>query len=817
MSKDNKCDQGFECLKELINRIGQNFSESDTRAKIIDPLFKNCLGWTEDDIKRETHIHKGYLDYIFSIEGVPRFILEAKKIGKSFKIPASLGSRYYKISGTISTDKNIKQAIEQAQRYCINSGVRYGIVSNGHQFILFEAFKYGADWRSGNCVVFHSLEDIKNNFTIFWNTLSKDSVLNGSLRKYISQEELPLEFHRPIEYLHAKDSPITRNNLSPLLQPFIDHVFKDIIHESQLDVLKKCYVTLRQYKQAGLHINRHFDRPPNFAKKYKVEMIFESETTAGSFQELYEKSEKFLRTKAPRGTLVLLMGGIGSGKTTFIHHFFNFVIKEPEKTLWFYVNFLESPPDPDKIKDHVFKSIIKDFEIRYLAKLKKELSSVGLSSVEPNEKSLTILFSFLMLKGYTVSLVLDNVDQHSYTSSKYQEQALLIAKHLTEKFKTITILTLREESFFKSSMSGVLDAFPAPVFHISSPSFEKLVRYRINYMLDLLEKNDEEIRALTRSYVKLGSSKQVLKTFFTIIKNSFRSSRKKGREILRFMDDISGGDMRLALRFLRIFLVSGNTDVNEMLRIDHYDREQGGMGYQIPFHHVIKSIILEHSRLYSSSRSRIMNLFDVNSKHTNSHFLHLRILNYLYNRLSYQPPPGRGFVEIDGIIQEGERMLINRSAIADSLRNMALFGLVQFENQSKEGYETATWVRITNTGIYYLKELIYRFVYLDLVWMDTPIADEKVTRELLRHVVELRPKTENYLDERFQRTECFLNYLKQMEEREFKNNPQFNDSDLTKKRFMTEIIQSYQEAKKYIKSKRQRVISSLKETKTSVL
>ena len=68
MSKDNKCDQGFECLKELINRIGQNFSESDTRAKIIDPLFKNCLGWTEDDIKRETHIHKGYLDYIFSID-----------------------------------------------------------------------------------------------------------------------------------------------------------------------------------------------------------------------------------------------------------------------------------------------------------------------------------------------------------------------------------------------------------------------------------------------------------------------------------------------------------------------------------------------------------------------------------------------------------------------------------------------------------------------------------------------------------------------------------------------------------------------------
>jgi len=128
--------------------------------------------------------------------------------------------------------------------------------------------------------------------------------------------------------------------------------------------------------------------------------------------------------------------------------------------------------------------------------LKEELSSVGLDSIEPNEKSLTVLFSLLILKGYTISLVLDNIDQHSYISPEYQERALLIAKHLTERLKTITILTLREESFFKSSMSGVLDAFPAPVFHISSPSFEKLVRYRINYMLDLLEKSDEEIAAL---------------------------------------------------------------------------------------------------------------------------------------------------------------------------------------------------------------------------------------------------------------------------------------------------------------------------------
>jgi len=800
----NESDQGFQELEELINRVDRDFSESDTRAKIIDPLFINCLGWTEEDIRRETHIHKDYLDYIFSIDGFRKFVLEAKKIGQSFNIPNSFGSRYYKIGGAISTDRKIIQAIEQAQQYCINSGVRYGVVSNGHQYILFEAFKHGSNWRDGQCIIFRSLKDIKQNFALFWNILNKESVRNGSLRKYLSQEFLPMEFHRPISKLHAKDAALTRNNMSPLLQPLIEHIFQDITGESQLKVLQKCYVTQKQYENASLQISRHFDRPPSFAKKYQVKMMWESENQKGDFQQIYEKCEEFLRTKAPKGSLILLMGGIGSGKTTFVHHFFNFVIEKPETTLWFYIDFTKASPDPDKIEEHIFNSIIQNFERKYRDKLKEELASVGLDSIKPEPKSITVLFTLLILKGYTISLVLDNADQHSYVSPKYQERTLLIAKYFTESLKTITILTLREESFFRSTMSGVLDALPLPVFHLSSPNFEKLIRYRIDYVLDLLGKSDEEIRAETRSSIELGTSREVLKMFFQIIKNSLRSTRRVGKEILEFLNDISGGDMRSVLHFFTTFLVSGNTDVTEMLEIEHRNREQGQVGYQIPLHHVIRSIILEHSMLYSSSRSRIMNVFDVNPEHTNSHFLHLRILNYLYNRLSYQPSQGRGFVEIDSIIDEGESMMIKKEAIADLLTRMARFGLVEFENQSKEGYATATYARITNTGIYYLEKLINEFQYLDLVWIDTPISDKNLVRELLRHVVELRSlKTEKDLDERFYRTELFLDYLEKMEEKEFKNNPEFKDSDLTKKEFMPEILESYEEQIEYIKLKRQ--------------
>lgn len=790
-----ECDQGIEKLGKLLKWVENDFTELDTRAKVIDPLFIECLGWNEEDIRRETHIHSGYLDYVFSIDEARKFVVEAKKVKKSFNIPTSLGGRYYTIRGTISTHNDIKNAIEQAQQYCINSGVNYGIVTNGQQYIIFEAFKYGKDWRSGQCLVFRSLKDIKKNWGLFWNTLSKENVRNGSLRKCVSKEDLPQPFFRPLDNLKAKDSSITRNDLSPLLQPFSDRIFADITDESQLDVLEKCYVVKKQYQDASLHINRHLDRPPGFAKKYSVNMIIESATCAGKFQESFEKCEKFLSTKAPEGSLILLMGGIGCGKTTFVHHFFNFVTKSPETTLWFYVDFLDEP-DSSKIKEHIFSSITREFEHKYRDKLKNELQSVGLASISSNIKDITILFSLLTLKGYTISLVLDNVDQHSYVSPEYQERALLIAKQLKERLKTITILTLREESFFRSTMSGVLDAFPVPVFHISSPSFEDLVRYRVDYVLDLLYKNSSEIQ-------RLGSNKDVIKMFFEIIENSLRSTRKKGTAILRFMDEISGGDMRQALYFLSTFLLSGNTDVEEMLRIERYARKKKINGYQIPFHHVIKSIILEHSMLYSSSRSRIMNLFAVNPEYTNSHFLHLRILSYLRDRMSFQRPQGRGYVDIDSILSEGERVGINRTAIADSLKTMAIFGLIQFENQSKKGYENATYVRITNAGMYYIEELVHKFVYLDLVWMDTPISNKNLMRELLKHVTELkRGRLRKDLNERFQRTQLFLDYLEAQEEKEHKENPEFMDSDLTRGKFIPEIIKSYQESKKYIVEKR---------------
>ena len=122
-------DASLSKFKELNKQYGKGLTEADTRAKIIDPVFEQCLGWNEGDICREPYSNPGYIDYVFSIDHVRMFVLEAKKIEETFVIPDSFTGRYYVINGAIWNNKKIREAIEQAQKYCISCGVNFGIVN----------------------------------------------------------------------------------------------------------------------------------------------------------------------------------------------------------------------------------------------------------------------------------------------------------------------------------------------------------------------------------------------------------------------------------------------------------------------------------------------------------------------------------------------------------------------------------------------------------------------------------------------------------------------------------------------------------------
>ena len=85
----NDVDLALSKFKELAKESNMDLTEADTRVKIIERIFKDCLGWEEDDISREPYANPGYADYLFSIDKVPRFVVEAKRESEIFTIPDS--------------------------------------------------------------------------------------------------------------------------------------------------------------------------------------------------------------------------------------------------------------------------------------------------------------------------------------------------------------------------------------------------------------------------------------------------------------------------------------------------------------------------------------------------------------------------------------------------------------------------------------------------------------------------------------------------------------------------------------------------------
>jgi KaiC/GvpD/RAD55 family RecA-like ATPase len=767
-------------------------TEADTRSKIIDPILKECLDWQSSDVFREECAHPGYVDYVLKQGNRNVLIIEAKREGCSFKLPITFGFlRHYTLGGILSKEKTISDVICQARRYCSDKGTRYGMITNGDQYIVFEAEKNGKDWQEGNCRVFYNFDDIRRNFMDFWNLLSKDGVEAGSLVNELSKGSEKLRFIKPVDDVHFTNEFEPRNELYSYLIPIINRTLKEITDPTNLEMLKECYVIDNEFEEAGKSLHTHFKQS---LEKSSFKEIRQGEEHAGIFHmDFYDKME--LLRKSPQSPIIcMLLGGIGSGKTTFIFRFFNLVLDEDERkrVKWFYVDFRTGPREEKDIREYILKGILQEFIFKYHDLLISYMQKLKIDKVEPTLDEISRLFSILNLEGNAPCLVIDNVDQHIVESPTYHESVFLEANNLTKELGTITVMTLREESYYESTFrGGVFNAYYIEQYKINPPDLQKLLLLRLRFILNKLELPKDDFQKWLTVNLDLGPRLAVMKEFLNVVEDTLQE--RAYRSVSRFISRTCGGDMRRALELFASFLVSGNTKILEIL--DTLHREGS---YIIAEHQFVKSIVLGNYRYYSKKSSYLQNMFDFDQRFCQSHFLKLKILNYAEDQLAVDSPYGGGYLTINGVSEEASNISISREAIEDALLQMAKNGLVTLNTRSKDDLAGASHFKITECGVYFLHVLIARFSYVDLVLADTPIADVDLALAI-RHLLPSRD-----LNNRFDRTERFLRYLAKMEHLEFQNSPEYESSPFGKYKFTGRMLRKFESEKKYIIETRRR-------------
>jgi hypothetical protein len=677
-------------------------------------------------------------------------------------------------AGTLTSDASIRKAIEQVQRYCVDTGTRYGLVSNGYSFILFRAIREGKAWKDADAVVFHDYSDIVNNFHEFWDVLSYEGVVDGKLdAAFRSGSAISRGYHRPLDEFVEADAAYGRNPLIALLRPYVERFFGDIAAQDPIDVLKHCYVYSRPIQMIDSNLSLVIrDCIPYFAQEAKPTNLA-SEDNGGAIG--HDLAAAALAT-SKSGSLAILMGGIGSGKSTFCRRFFRVVAPDlfqpsgPAQLI--YMNFLGAPDEPTQLETSMWRTLADSLKttdstlktravleqlfqddlevVRGIyggdtASLDKRISDLLLESYRDNRKFSEAALRQCLKKGKLPVVVFDNVDQLRFEA---QTEIFTAAQHLANDHSCFSLLVMREESLSAALMKRHLTAYSIRPYHLSSPRFNELLRLRIDFVANEAVKTARTARATPdeRIYGDIVELFRLLR----------RSVLGHNRNISRLVESIAYGNMRLALALFNNFITSGATDMRKIL--DAY-RQSGG--YTVPFHEFAKSVMLGEYRCYKEARSPIANLFFINRFPDSSHFTTLRILKFLESS-SLEPEPGEGFVSLQSLVTSLVDIFNNEEDCKATLQRLIAIDrqLIELDTRRTDSLSGASSVRITASGMYYLRYLVNSFAYLDLVWHDTAFSDRSISDNLRRRI------GDKDMEERFERVEIFLDYLEATEAQE---------------------------------------------------
>jgi Cdc6-like AAA superfamily ATPase len=750
---------GLTRLKELAAEPSGGRNEDTTRFQLIDVLLTECLGHPRNSISTEEHAHPGFADYIVSAPG-RLLVIEAKKEDVTFALPEGLAGRPTVSIATLRSDAATKKTIDQVIPYAQQLGIPLAAIANGHQLAVFLGSRTdGKDVQSGEALVFVSLQDMIDQFRRLWDLLSRDALVERRAVQILlmgtAHPQPPVKLSATIHtypgFRHRTEQDTDLKILSTIF-------IQDIEGNAEVsdDFLRECYYnsgTLSQYAFISKEILKSRYKSLPGAIGVDTEPIRGKKGLSPSFH-------GDLIAAAVTSKPIVLLGDVGVGKTMFIRHLLRVEASEElARSLVFYVDFAREPALQSSLQDHIVDSISNQLEDEYefelfenkfvravynaeLNKFRRGLHGplrqtnpdrfaeleiaelVDLTSDKSRHLE-RVLRHLDSTAGRKSVIVLDNIDQRS---RDFQDQVFVIAQALSASFRATVFVSLRPSTFFDSKLRGSLAAYQPRAFHVAPPRVSEVVRKRLKFARRQLEQERESSSGLSLNSGDLSAYLDALDAGFT-----------NNNALVEFLENMSGGNIRLALEYLSAFIGSGYVDTERILRV----AGQGDV-YTIPVHEFVRAIVNGENDLYDPRSSRIVNIFDVSIGDEREHFLMPLLLAYL--QTEGESAGADGFVSNEILYPAVQSWGFLPEQVKWHLDRGVTHGLIETD----PGKEDVGPYRVTSVGAYMQKQMITLFSYVDAMIVDTPIFDPTVRSKIL----DVRA-----IEDRLDRASAFKAYL----------------------------------------------------------
>jgi hypothetical protein len=771
----------IDAIEDLVRTYeGVDLNEADTRFHLIDRLLEQVLGWPRNAFRLEKSNTEGYSDYIlYRPNRVPALIIEAKRVGTYFQIPPNFNHgklyREVKVKALLSAT-DVADALLQAQRYCADEGCEFGAISNGRQLIIFKAFERGKAWKELPALVISDLDYFRSHYTDCVDLLGYSSVIerNSLHRRFKHKSQSSREVFYTKEKINAFNQIINANSLAVVLRPIVQRYFGPLDIEDP-ELIEKCYVNQRAYDKSLKGIRSLIrDSVSPFMATYGV-IETEDSSRGGSFGNRLIKGVM----KKGAGDVVVLFGGKGSGKSTFLRRVLQHQPPQylRKHSLPVVIDLLGAPKEAAAIRDHIWRMLVqlldvdsilsgdrepllRLFEDRWTTASKQDLFGFDPSQPTFNEKLNGLVAAWKQDTRYVaerlvryhakkhrgVIVAIDNTDQ---LENELQDYAFSIAEEISREFGCVVLISMREERFYASKMRGMLDAYQNSAFHISSPTPAEVFERRINYVLELVRNRKLELREDLRAD---------LLRFLKIFRSDFQ--RDPISPLNRFISACAQGNIRLALDLFGELLVSGYTNAKEMIEI-------AGV-WTIQIHQVLRPLMTPTRLFYDEKLSRVPNLLQIRATDGGSHFTGLRILRLLSLG---QDPTSPAYVPLAEVRAHFGAVFGNDDDVRAWLDRLLATSLIEASTRQDYFDENIDALRITPFGQFALVELHKIFTYVELISTDCGCREESACNEL----VQLSNEETQFFNERrryervlkrLEKADAFVRYLDREESAE---------------------------------------------------
>lgn len=709
----------------LYCNIDDLHNESDVEQKFIyhflsmDPPMG--LGYSSGEILtkadlRKITIGKGnsqkiyYPDYVVSIRGVPVFVLEAKK-----------------------PKENLETAYSEARLYAseINSQFRHNLnvcglilVSNGN-----ETWAGYSDTNEPFIKVTFNEFDVENvEFNKLLNFCSKQVLKEYADQPYKDKRGKAF-FKTPVSNLggrQVQNEELEENAFGRTLVFENSKVFDPETEEDRYVIVDNAYIPSAKREQHAEPIYKEIRKFEFPSKKNSIQLATENP------KELADGISTRIEGKVEAYSLMLIIGNVGSGKTTFIRWFKRKYLDQNYSELaakcdWIFIDMNLAPNSINEIYrwvkttlletlkklhyeinftdietlKHMFRREIQEFEqgIGQLIKddpnsYSKELFNLLKEKISDSETMLRAVLDYLKGDyGIVPIIVLDNCDKRDRDTQLLMFE---VAQWLRSTFKSVVILPMRDSTYDMYKDEKPLDTIVKDlVFRIDPPDLLKVLQARLEYISRATSSKKKEYSLGNGMIVSIGGNELV--DYYKSIMMAIRQSSMIRNIFYRLSDK----NTRKGIEMFEDFCKSGHISADEIFQI----RVSGGI-CSIPTYKFLNAILRKNRRYYNGEESNFVNLFgsDYNDDFPDP-FARVDILIFLNENKKNNPDNNLyGMLKYKNLVHEMELIGHSKRVIDREINYLIKKGLILIETQLNSLSENDL-LQITIPGMLHLTML----------------------------------------------------------------------------------------------------------------